>query len=303
MRRSLSADRTDRLLGLIVVLRRASRPLGRAELLAAVSGYGTSNAATLRRFERDKVALRAMGLPLESVRNADGEDLGYRLQNSEQPPFRCVRGDRLVLAAAADSLAGVPGLPLHSVAQNALAKLLEAPVREAVPSRGHDENLVDLLAWLAEAAAVAVSFSYRRDGEEPRPVELDDLLLEGRAAHWYLSGFDRARRADRSFRLDRIDGRVRRIEPGPGRREQAQWSVWHIAAGARTDALLRPDAHASPLPEALLSERLADGSTRVQTSNREALLRFLCSDLGWRVEAPGDLRHEVVERLRDLSAQ
>jgi predicted DNA-binding transcriptional regulator YafY len=297
----LSADRTDRLLSLITQLRRAARPVPRATLFDAVPGYGPPSPATLRRFERDKAALRAMGLPLEALRNADGEELGYRMRVPEQPAFRCGSAERLLLAAAAESLASVPGLLLQSAAHNALAKLLEAPVRAAVPRRGADDNLVELLAWLGEGGAVSVAFHYAVEGEPPRRVELDDLMLEGRGAHWYLTGYDRRREGDRSFRLDRIDQRVSRIEAGDGCRSQAPWSVWHIAAGPRCFARLRPDAHASPLPEALLPEPVGDGSFRVQTRNEEALLRFLCADLGWRLEEPAELRHELLERLRSLS--
>ena len=143
-------DRNERLLRLIIVLRRAASPLTRRELFYAHPAYSASDIkpeSILRTFERDKLALRSMGLPLEVLRDDQGEELGYRLTAGKRPALRCSSAERMILAAAADSLAAVSGIPLRAAALNALAKLVEQPVEEEVAKRGNAllERIVEAL--------------------------------------------------------------------------------------------------------------------------------------------------------------
>ena len=64
-------QRIERLLNLIAALLDSSRPMTAEEIRTRIAGYDQANPEAFRRaFERDKVALRDMGIPLE-VRSTD----------------------------------------------------------------------------------------------------------------------------------------------------------------------------------------------------------------------------------------
>ena len=98
-------DRNERLLRLIIILRRARSPITRAQLFDVHPAYGDPSLkpeSILRTFERDKAALRSMGVSLQIQRDDNGEELGYRLASGKRAALRCSSSDRMVLAAAAD---------------------------------------------------------------------------------------------------------------------------------------------------------------------------------------------------------
>jgi predicted DNA-binding transcriptional regulator YafY len=295
-------DRTERWLRLITLLRRSAHPLDRQKIFASHPAYCDPSIkleSRARLFERDKAGLREMGWPLEVALDDGGEELGYRLAHTKAPALRCSQSDRLLLAAAADSLASVPGMPLRAAALNALAKLLEQPVAEEVAKRG-DVQLEKVLKALERGCSL--SFQYRtREAKRSRKVEIDDALLELRGSYWYLTGFDRQRRGDRSFRLDRMRGGLKAIAGGVGQRSQPPWSHWHRVEGAPICVELQRSPLASPLPSGLmvLSED-SDGAT-VRCSNQIALMRWLSSGVGWSVLSPEPFKLALVERLGRLS--
>jgi predicted DNA-binding transcriptional regulator YafY len=297
-------DRNERLLRLIILLRQAAQPLTREQIFAAHAGYrgaGIKPASADRQFERDKKALRDMGLSLEVAKDEMGNDVGYRLGAGKPPHLRCGQADRLVLAAAADALASVPGMPLRAAALNALAKLVEAPVAEPLRQRQGDDRLVAVIDQLGKGRAL--SFRYRgRHTRQGRAVILDDGLLELRGSYWYITGHDRQRQADRSFRLERITSTVKGVRAGTGKRQDPAWNVWHLRQGAAVEAVLRPGHTPGPLPDGLLREATSGAEVVVRTSNRLALLRWLCSGCGWRLLGPESLCAELRQILSSVPA-
>jgi proteasome accessory factor B len=64
-------QRIERLLNLIAALLDSARPMTAEEIRSRIAGYDQANHEAFRRaFERDKDALRGMGIPLE-VRSTD----------------------------------------------------------------------------------------------------------------------------------------------------------------------------------------------------------------------------------------
>ena len=294
-------DRNERLLRLIIILRRARSPITRAQLFDVHPAYGDPSLkpeSVLRTFERDKAALRSMGVSLQIQRDDNGEELGYRLASGKRAALRCSSSDRMVLAAAADSLIAVPGMPLRAAALNALAKLVEQPVEEEVSKRGNAllERLLDALE-----RGKSLSFRYRaRRAGKARQVELDDALLELRGSYWYVTGYDRTRQADRSFRVDRIQGALKTLKRGEGRRSEAPWSRWQQSVDPVLEATLEAGELAGPLPARLTVTERRGQQVTVQTRNRLALMRWLSASPGWRLVGPPELRSELAERLGRL---
>jgi len=276
----------------------------RRALYAQIPAYAeiAKAASRERAFERDKVALRSLGVPIESVELNDGlGGRGYVLAPLKTGFLRLDRRKRTLLIAAADSLAALPGAPLRALAQTALAKLIGAPT--GAPKGAHnDPRLGQLIQWLSSPCSLQFRYRGVGDHSSERSVTLDDPLLECREQRWYVSGFDCEREADRSFRLERVRGKMTRLQAGVGRRARAPWSRWRLGAGPVLNARLRRLSDAAPLPAGLLPRALSGDEVEVTTSNRDALLRLLCEGKGWVCLEPLGLRHEVIERLERLAS-
>jgi len=198
-------DRAERLLNLVAALLDTERPLSANEIRARVPGFpADAGTAFHRAFERDKAALRDMGIPLEVVPLEPGNpetELGYRVrpQRYELPDpglspdevaalhlaATQVRLDGGDATAAVWKLGGVP---------TGAQTIIDRASTAAIPGSEHLEAL-----FTAAAERRPVTFTYRG---EPRQV--DPWRLEFRNGSWYLIGFDHDRRDRRTFRLDRI---------------------------------------------------------------------------------------------------
>lgn len=295
-------SKTSRLIALVAVLRQSRHPLTRRELFEAVPAYRNfsgKQASLIRTFERDKVELKEMGLALELIEDGEREEMVYRLPAPKDPALRCDRTERLSLAAAAQAVASLQGMPAKHLASTALAKLLEAPLGD-VTDQAEDENLTKLMDWLSQSCSLR--FAYRAAGRaQTREVVLDDPALTCRLGRWYLVGFDRERGEDRTFRLDRIHGEIEKCEAGVGRRRRAALDLWHLAGEEVLTVQLRATGISAPIPEGLMPQRQADGSTQIHCGNPRALIVWLCGQKAWRVESPKNLAQDIRDRLAGMS--
>ncbi len=219
----MSADKTERLLNLVICLLSTRRTLTREQIRQAISAYAAQPDDSLfeRMFERDKDELRDLGVPLEVVA-ADplfGDDLGYRVNQAEYAlaPVEFAPEERAALVLAARiwnqaSLAGPAAralLKLSSlgVSQDAVSVL---PIE---PSLGPPEPSFAAL-WAAVRDQVPVAFDYHTPPRpQPEPRQVEPWSVTSWRGRWYLAGYDRDREAARVFRLSRIHGKVRRL-PG-----------------------------------------------------------------------------------------
>ena len=128
----MSAD--ERHLNLVFVLVNSKRPLLREELRHKVGGYDSnaSDEAFQRMFERDKEALRAGGVLLETLSVDPGfnDALGYRIdpQKFFLPELNLDAQDRVVLAEAAKVWKDAQ---LAKLAEGAAAKIVNSDDAQA----------------------------------------------------------------------------------------------------------------------------------------------------------------------------
>jgi proteasome accessory factor B len=305
-------NRLERLINLVAALLNAERPLGREELRERVPGYAEDDASFRRAFERDKEALRAMGIPLVleelDPANPEGRE-GYRIPKDRyylpDPELAPDELAALHLAATTVRLEGAETAP-------ALWKLggvagpLDAPTDTTVAALPGSEHLAILFGAMAERRPVR--FGYR--GEDRT---VDPYRLAFRDGHWYLAGRDHGKDADRSFRLDRV---TTAPEPGgpdafdrPAGRDTRPPKPWEMGDEDEITARVLIDAGqadraVAELGEGAVVERRPDGAVVIElrVTNRAALRTFVLDFLE-RAELlePTELRDDLVEWLRAIA--
>jgi predicted DNA-binding transcriptional regulator YafY len=179
-----------------------------------------------RTIRRDVDKLRSLGYPIEAAPGVAG---GYRLgAGGELPPLLLDDAEAVAVAvglrtAAAGGIAGIEETSMRALSK--LEQVLPSRLRrrvsalsDATSAFGMEGPRIDpeVLATLAGACrdSARLRFSYvaRDDRASTRIVEPAAVVYSGH--RWYLVAFDLDRDDWRTFRLDRIGGRVRPGERG-----------------------------------------------------------------------------------------
>jgi predicted DNA-binding transcriptional regulator YafY len=179
-----------------------------------------------RTIRRDVDKLRSLGYPIEAAPGVAG---GYRLGNGgELPPLLLDDAEAVAVAvglrtAAAGGIAGIEETSVRALAK--LEQVLPGRLRrrvsalsQATSAFGMEGPRIDseVLATLAGACRdqVRLRFPYiaRDERASQRAVEPVAVVYSGH--RWYLVAYDLDRDDWRTFRIDRIRGRVRAGERG-----------------------------------------------------------------------------------------
>jgi len=204
------ADRVERLTNLLAVLLETRTGLSLRQIDAALQGqYPEDQKARRQAFERDKAALREIGVPIETEIHR-GDDLAgqtrYRIDRAKYELDLDLAPDEMrALQVAVATVRTESG-----VGEDAMLKLGgggdvdRPPVSTVIPDRPELSVIRS-----AVTSRSPIDFTYRG---ERRTVEPWGVLLRG--GFWYLVGHDRMRDAKRTFRIDRIEGDVEVDEPG-----------------------------------------------------------------------------------------
>jgi proteasome accessory factor B len=208
---SPSVLRIERLINLIAALLETTRPLTADEIRERIAGYDQPSRDAFRRaFERDKEALRAMGVPLE-LRLVDAwadQAEGYIIPKERYylPDLDLEPDELAALRIAAEALLGS-----SEEAASGFRKL--AAGASSIPSGGSRvvwgaDLATDhpLLGALFEALLErkAVSFSYRPGAGEESTRQVEGYGLVHHGGGWYLVANDIDRDDLRTFKVSRI---------------------------------------------------------------------------------------------------
>lgn len=230
----------ERLLNLVSFLLKARRPVRPSEIREKVDGYRdetASPASVERRFERDKAALRELGVPLQYLEEDVLGGPGYVIPRDAYflPRIELTPAEAAILSAAGRfAIQGAAG-PVSDALRSAVRKLqFDAPSpgdirgtveenflfhrRKPEGKRSEQAILGDLTsAVLARRTVRFTYYSITRDTVGRRVVEPYGIGFAN--GHWYLAGYDRDREDVRVFRVDRIRKDVKRVHPDATRPE------------------------------------------------------------------------------------
>jgi proteasome accessory factor B len=211
--------RIERLINLIAALLETAQPLTSREIRERIAGYDQTSAEAFRRaFERDKEALRAMGIPLElrEMGPYGDEPEGYiipkekyylpelDLEPQELAALRIAAG--AVLGAGAQAASGLMKLSL-----DAPGELWESPRIVWGADLAAEQPLLGPL-YAAVSDRTPIAFDYRPADGAGGPRSVEPYGLVHRRGNWYVVGRDRSKDAVRAFKVSRIEGPIRNAE-------------------------------------------------------------------------------------------
>jgi len=315
------ADRVERLTNLLALLLETAEPLSLRDIRRELEGqYPEGDRAARQSFERDKVALRSIGVPIDSevVGGADAGQTRYRIDRRayELTDLELDADEVRALQVAVATVRSDAG-------QHAVWKLGGAVVGERPPVSAVLPERPELpIVRGAITARSTVSFAYPTSPDPdadtaPRRIDPWGVLLRG--GFWYVAGFDHDRQAKRTFRLDRIVGDIEVGEPGAFERP-ADFDVRSAfpadpkqighAEHDAVEAVVRIDELRAPsivreLGDDRVVARNSDGSVDVQVpaSNLGAFRSWV---LGLTVHAevisPPEVREHIVDWLEQVAS-
>jgi predicted DNA-binding transcriptional regulator YafY len=209
-----------------------------------------------RTIRRDMEKLRSLGYPVEAAPGVAG---GYRLgAGGELPPLLLDDAEAVAVAvglrtAASGSIAGIEETSVRALVK--LEQVLPARLRRrvsalgvATSSFGGDGPQIDadVLATLAGACrdGVRLRFGYTAKDDRATERNTEPAAVVHSGYRWYLVAYDLDREDWRTFRIDRIRGRL-----APGERGARRTVPGGDAAAFVKRQLRNPDGgEAQPVP-------------------------------------------------------
>ena len=290
------AEKSERLLNLYIMLLAQTRFVAKQDIRRAHYGEYADSARGLeafeKAFERDKEDLRELGVVIEvgSLDSYFDDEQGYRISpdTSSLPEIRFEADEAAVLGIAARAW------EQHTLARattEAMRKLAAQGVEidtsrlDVVPPSLRAEEPAFDACWEATQKRRAISFSYRRPGEDAATRRLQPWGVVRSSGRWYVVGFDLDRQAERVFRLSRVQGKVSLT---------GKTAAYDVPVGTDVKAVAHNLVHRTPDIDAVVLVRQRAG----------VALRRLATTLEEDVAGPDELsawdRLTVSGQVRDL---
>ena len=313
--------RIERLINLIAALLETSRPLSAEEIRTQIAGYDQpSDDAFRRSFERDKEALRAMGIPLEIRQTdmwADTRD-GYIIPKGKYylPQLDLEPDELAALKIAAESVLGggedaeLGWLKLSVDSPGTAASGPRLVWGADVAARG--APLSALYAALLDRTAVTFEYESQRSGETSRRA-VETYGLVHRRGHWYAVGKDTGDEVVKAFKLSRISSEVASagttydIPEGADASKHLRDEAWEIGSEEPTVAVVRFSSKMRWWAEQNLADAVKkegdDGALDVEFSvaNLSALISWAIEFGGeFEIVSPDAAKQQLLDHLAPL---
>lgn len=313
----MTAPATERLLNLVIALLGSKRGRSREFIRTRVAGYDSSATEETfgRMFERDKVTLKQLGIPIQSVEDANtGEKYSwtYRIDPAEYrlPDIELDADRATVLGLAAKVWEHAS---LSTAAASALRKVESATGAMKAHEVGPAQSIIRTMEpafdalWEALLNHREVTFQYRNAATDvlvSRTVQ--PWGLGNKYGQWYLEALDTTKEAARLFRLSRIVGSVAGGSQvfSPPEDYNIGQALDRLGSGEEYEAVVRVPAGKAQLLRAQSNHQqaspVAAGWTQLRVPYREPeQFASALAGLGALVvvEAPATLVASVRQRL------
>lgn len=317
-------DRVERLTNLLALLLETPRPLTLVEIAAELDGQYTSTGNALRAtFERDKAALRDIGVPIEAEHRDDGST-GTHVYWIDRDRYELADLDldpdetrALQMAFAAVRSTNGSGF---NAGEEALWKLGGGDAFESAALVTASVPELPALPVLRDASArrAVVTFGYHG---RHRAVDPYGLLL--RNGFWYVLGRDHGHDEQRTYRVDRIEGDATIVgddaafdrPDGFDPRDAFPVDAKQFGVGAPGDVPATAKVRISAVRAVLVERQLGGDRVTRRYKRGDIVVDVPCANLdafgSWvlglidhaEVLSPRAARDAVAERLRSIAAR
>ncbi len=216
----MASEKNERLVNLTIALLATKKFLTKNQIFKLVAGYEGSGEATDRMFERDKEELRALGIEIEmkSIDPLFDDEIGYRISPDK---YRFDLGELskedvalLALASEAWKESALSDVALQtSVRLDSLGITADFSGMPLAPTIAHvPSNISEILGAIESKKIIEIGYLNPNDVTESKKVA--PLGIYSQDGRWYLYATDISKDEERSYRLDRIQGEIKRTTKG-----------------------------------------------------------------------------------------
>lgn len=300
----------ERMLNLLALLTESSRPLSLDEIMVAIGSQYPQNAEARRTtFERDKRALREMGVPIDH-HTLGGDDAGraaYFIGTRSGTTFELDADEIQALQEAAAMVQIGTNWGRHAVLRLG-GEVPDGPPAEQVFLTSEFEALPDLFNAIRRRKRVEFKYHGKMRVLEP-------LGLLSRDGYWYLSAREQGAEVVKNFRVDRVEGDIKVLKQENSFERPSDFNIADSMAsdakmfdGDTERAIVRVARSVAPqvireLGESAVVKRHDGGDVDVSVpcANRTGFRTWLFAMVD-RAEVlePESLRKEVVAWLREV---
>ncbi len=307
-----TVNSTERMLNLVALLTESPLPLTLEAISNKMSGqYPAADEARRTAFERDKRALRALGLPI-TTQTLSGSDAGKTAYSVDRSEYALINfgltEEELTALQEAAALVQIGTSWGKQAVQWLGGEVTQSDAFTAVKVDAGVTVLPSL--WDAVQKSTVLSFDYRGRRRTVHPYG-----LLARNGFWYLIAFDTERNMQVTYRVDRFESDVVAGESQAFTRP-ADFNVLtaftrdpkDFPTEAQEVAVVRLDYRVAPavireLGEDAIVARRSDGSVDVEVAcgNRTAFRSWLYAMVDRaEVISPEHVRQEIITDLQKL---
>ena len=212
----MASEKNERLVNLTIALLATKKFLTKNQIFKLVAGYEGSGEATDRMFERDKEELRALGIEIEmkSIDPLFDDEIGYRISPDK---YRFDLGQLtnedvalLALASEAWKESALSDVAIQtSVRLDSLGISADFSGMPLAPTISHVPPNISEILEAIEAKRI-IEFGYVNQSDEIENKKVAPLGIYSQEGRWYLFAIDQLKSENRSYRLDRIQGEIKK---------------------------------------------------------------------------------------------
>ncbi len=300
----MTSRKLERTLNLLAELLNAESPKSAAELKTRVGMYPEDKAAFRRTFDRDKNALRDMGVPLEivPVPGTNPPVDGYIINKSDYylADLNLSPAELRALNLASSSVEVLDGLSeteairkLGGYEENTASNVIQFP-------NSDDEKLSKLFDSITHRRTV--DFVY---GDKNRTLE--PWRLEFTTGRWYLTGNNAPEMKVKTFRVDKISDLIPNDNAGeydiPDNPPSVNLKPWSYGEGEGIETTIRIDKNLLAWARTSLDTEIeidenGSGLAKVDVNNKEVFFARMALLLDHaEIIDPLEMRNEYLKHM------
>jgi proteasome accessory factor B len=208
------SEKNERLINLAIALISAKRPISKEQIFRSIEGYSGNQEAKDRMFERDKEALKSLGIDITiaPIDRLFDDEVGYQITEKDYAvSFGDLSAKEIGFLTVAAKI--WEETSLAESANEIIRRLHSLGVAAEIELGPIYQKPTDLTEIL-EAIHLdnCVSFSYTNEENATETRRLAPFAISSNQGLWYVHGKDLGLNSLRTFRLDRFASLVEKID-------------------------------------------------------------------------------------------